>query len=132
MGRKLQTWDYLFGQISGILETHRIEVDLRDHGVIWHHHRHGSEKSLQIVGQHRSPCVSWIHRDIDGAGVDQLDLIPVKRESGRFHLDRILNRDHLLRNHRQDLQVNSIKFIKTAPGSRWSQSFEKFAHSLEI
>ena len=49
-----------------------------------------------------------------------------------LHALSILNRDKLLRNDRQHLNVDTVELIKTTPGARLSQTGEESTHDLVI
>jgi len=53
----------LLGQLLILLETFRHKNNLANGVEVRSHHSHRSEKSLQIVGQFRTSCVSRIHSD---------------------------------------------------------------------
>ena len=118
--------------------------------VVGHHHRHGSEEGLQVIGQFGTTCVSRVHRDESRRGRIQLDLstlehepLQLKRKAtspphttgqivtwpkshtclkiGNLKSDLlslcVSDGQQLLRNDRQDLDVNSVELVEAAPGS---------------
>jgi hypothetical protein len=78
---KLVELDHFLGQGAGIDETFSKEHDLSDKSVVGDHHRNGSEKYFQVVGQFSSPSITRIHSDEYAAGWDQRNNVVLEKES---------------------------------------------------
>ena len=74
----------LFGQRFGVGEAERKQGNLGDERVVGHHHGHGSEQGLQVVGQFGAAGIAGIHCDEDGAGLLQGDFDALENEPFRL------------------------------------------------
>ena len=53
----------LDGQRGCFLVSARHQLDLRDHGVVGHHHGDGAEEDLEVVRKLAPAGVAGVHRD---------------------------------------------------------------------
>src|SRR6185312_15409028 len=118
----------LAGQVSCLNEAKRVQRDLCNQVVVWNHHGNCSKQGLQVVWQLRSACIAWIHRDKDSTLVLQFQGSAFKIELPEIHRNSPLDRQDLLRNHRQHLEVDTVELVKACPRTRGCQPFEELAH----
>lgn len=119
--------DDLHGQRPAVVEAVRVQSVFRDERVIGHHHRHRAEERLQVVRQLGAAGVARIHRDEDRAGGIEVDLGALEDHLLGAGVDRALNREYLLRDDRQDLQVDAIELVEAGPGAARGEALEELA-----
>jgi hypothetical protein len=67
--------DYLFGERFCVVETKGHQRYFCDHGLVWHHHCHGTEQHLEIIGQLRATCLPRVHRNEAVTGLLQHKIV---------------------------------------------------------
>merc|ERR1712106_1211083 len=99
------------------MEAVRVERNLGNQCIIGHHHCNSTEEYLQVIGQLRTPRITWVHCYGDKAVWIQRQLCSF--EVKRFHisLDGALNAKHLLSNNRQHFQLDTVELVKAGPGT---------------
>ncbi len=87
LGAELVDGDDFDGEGARVHEAAGVEGDLADQAVVGHHHGHGAEEYLQVVGQLGAAGVSGIHCDAHVALGVEWELCALEVESGHFVLD---------------------------------------------
>ena len=77
----------LHRQGTSVNEPTRIQDNLGDHGIVWHHHGHRAEEGLKVVREFRSAGIPGVHSDEHTARGVQFDLRPLEQKSGRTRGD---------------------------------------------
>ena len=109
--------DGLLGEDAGALEALRLKHDLGDEGQVRHHHSHGAEQRLQVVGELRTPGVAGVHGDEDTAVPVATDLGLHEHEPRLAGLDGGHDGQDLLRHHAQHLDLDTVELIEAAPAT---------------
>ena len=92
----------------------------------------GRSRYLEVVRQFLSAGVPWVHRDEDGAGRVQHQLRSVELEPRDALVDGDLDALDLLRDHRQDFQLNAVELIEARPRARLRETLEELSHRLVV
>jgi hypothetical protein len=113
------------------------EDDLRNEGRVGHHHGDWSEHALEIVRQLSTACIPWVHGDEQPCGPEEADLCAFKDEATRDILRaegrlRGEDRQDLLRNDREHLNVDTIELVEASPCSCLSKTTEHTTKRLEV
>jgi len=87
---------------------------------------------LEVVRQFLSAGVPWVHRDEDGTGRVQHQLRSVELEPRDALVDGDLDALDLLRDHRQDFQLNAVELIEARPRARLRETLEELSHRLVV
>lgn len=87
------------GRQAYLLVATGVEHDLSNHGIVWDHHGHSTEQSLEVVWQLRAAGIAGIHGDEDIAAGPQRKLAAFKDEALHLGLHRHLDFQHLLCHH---------------------------------
>mmetsp|Transcript_13243 Transcript_13243/g.37392 ORF Transcript_13243/g.37392 Transcript_13243/m.37392 type:complete len:381 (+) Transcript_13243:7435-8577(+) len=106
----------------------RVQNDLRDKGVVGNHHCHITEQCLEVVRELRAASISRVHGDEDIDCDFELQLHTLKNELLGVGGDRPLDGEHLLCDHREDLELNAIELIKAGPSSTGREALEELPH----
>eukprot|EP00955_Chlamydomonas_euryale_P036898 350585-Chlamydomonas_euryale.AAC.2 len=85
---------------------------------------------LEVFRQLCPPGVARVHRDEHAARVAQRDLAALKRKELGTGLERVLDREQLLRDDRQHLDVDAVELVKARPRAALRQTTEELAHEL--
>lgn len=85
--------------VACLLVATRVQHDLSNHGIVWHHHGHCPEQGFQVVWQLRAASIARVHGDEDIAGGAQRQLTPLEHEALHLGLDRHLDFQNLLGHH---------------------------------
>ena len=109
-------------------EAVRHERDLADHRVVGHHHRARPEERLQVVGELGAAGVPRVHRDVHRARRVELEVGALEDESVDAGGDRALDRQNLVRDHRQHLEVDAVELVEARPRARGGEPLEELAH----
>mmetsp|Transcript_1346 Transcript_1346/g.3903 ORF Transcript_1346/g.3903 Transcript_1346/m.3903 type:complete len:212 (+) Transcript_1346:7788-8423(+) len=128
LGAQPEACHRLHCQEFGIPESEGVQNNLADERVVWDHHGARPEQCLQVVRQLGTARISRIHGDVDSASGNQLQLGPLEHEIILPRPDRPRDGGHLLRDHRQDLEVDAVELVEAAPRARRRESLEKLAH----
>jgi len=88
--------------------------------------------NLEIVGQLLSAGVSGIHRDEDCTGRVDHQLRSFEVEARHALIDGDLDALDLLRDDRQNLQLNAVELVEARPGAGLRQTLEELAHRLVV
>ena len=128
LGAELVALHDLRGAVAGLEVTERVEDDLADHGVVRDHHRDGSEERLEVIGELGATRVTGVHGDGTPGAVLEANLGTLEDEAGHPRGDRALDVEHLLRHHREHLEVDAVKLIEARPRTRRRKTLEKLAH----
>ena len=102
-------------------EAFSVEDDLGNHGRVWHNHSNGSEHALEVIRQLCAPGIAWVHGDEDATLLVEVNLAALKDKPLGQVSQGLQDGEDLLRHHRQHLNVDAVKLVKTAPGSRLEQ-----------
>lgn len=78
---ELHDGDHLLGKRPGSAEALAEHQDLRDEREVGHHHAHGAQQRLEVVGQLAAPRVARVHRHIDRACGDEPDVLAQEDEA---------------------------------------------------
>ena len=128
LGAQLVGGHQLARQVAGLQVAGGVEHDLRDHGVVGHHHGDGAEQRLQVVGQLGAAGVAGVHRDVHVALRVQVQLRVLEHEALHLGHDGQLDGQNLLRHDRQHLQVDAVELVEAGPGAGGGQALEELAH----
>eukprot|EP00965_Chrysotila_dentata_P026049 863782-Pleurochrysis_carterae.AAC.1 len=106
----------------------REEKYLANHRVVRYHHGHCAEERLEVVRQVGAAGVAWVHRDERVA--HGLERQRRALELELFHLCRFcaLDRQDLLRNHREHLEIDTVELVEARPRARRRQPLEELGH----
>mmetsp|Transcript_2367 Transcript_2367/g.7837 ORF Transcript_2367/g.7837 Transcript_2367/m.7837 type:complete len:1218 (-) Transcript_2367:3636-7289(-) len=124
--------DHLLRERARVQETLREEHDLGDERVVRHHHRHGPEERLQVVGQLGPACVARVHRDEDAVGRPEPNFAPLEHELVVFGQQRLPDCEQLLGHHRQHLDVDPVELVEAGPAASLCHAREELAHHLVV
>lgn len=124
---KFECCHHLLRQISTFLETKRVEHDLTDKCIVWHHHCHRPKESFQVIRKLSSTCVTGVHSDEDWKGGKHAYVTTLEIAFWRSFCFFSEKNEKLLSDDRQHFNVDTVKLVETAPGACWSQSLEEFA-----
>ena len=105
----------LLRQVLRVYKAEGVQGDFSYHGIIRHHHGHRSEQHLEIIRELLASSVAGVHRDYDVAGGVQTDFLTLEHEFLQIHAYGHLYGQDLLRDHRQDLQLDSIELVEAGP-----------------
>eukprot|EP00965_Chrysotila_dentata_P256125 6212443-Pleurochrysis_carterae.AAC.1 len=120
--RELVELRHLVGQALGLAKALRKEHNLGDEAVVGHHHGHGAEERLEVVGQLGAAGVARVHRDEDAVVGVERNLAALEEEPLRLHLARLLDGQNLLRNHREHLNVDPVELVEASPRAALRQA----------
>jgi len=87
---------------------------------------------LEVVWQFLSAGISRVHGDEDGARRIQHQFGAVKEEPRDALVDCDLDALDLLRDHRQNFQLDTVELIKARPRARLRQTLEELTHRLVV
>ena len=132
LGAQLQHLRDLACHVARTLEAGRIQHDLRDEGVVWHHHGTRPEQGFQVVRQLRPAGVARVHGDEHVAGVQQRDRRALEHEAARAFALGLLDGQDLLRDHRQHLQLDAVELIEAGPGTGCCEALEELRHGQVV
>lgn len=124
--------DDLSGEHTSGREADREENDLSDESIIGDHHSDGSKERLEIVGQLDSARVRRIHGDEEAARVVQANLAAFEHEPRCELVFGALDREYLLSDHREHLDVDAVELVETTPRARLSQTRKEFTQHLKF
>ena len=124
--------DELARHVASLEVAERVEDDLADHGVVGDHHRDVAEERLEVIRELGTTGVARVHGDEDVGGVDNPKLHTLEDEPVQLCRDRALNAQHLLRHHREHLELDAVELVEARPRARRRQTFEKLPHRLIV
>ena len=127
LGAQLVDGDDLDREGARVHEAARVQRDLANERVVWHHHGHGAEEHLEIVGQLGAARVAGVHRYAHVAVGVEVELGALEYERVHFGLDGAHNAQYLLGHHREHLQVDAVELVEACPSACRRQTFEKLA-----
>ena len=114
-GAELKRRDHLPRQRPSVFEAKGHQRNLADERVIGNHHRAGAEQSLEVIGELGAPGVARVHRDKNAAPRVEVELGVFEYEPLLLLLDGNLNRQNLLRDDREHLEVDSVELVEARP-----------------
>mmetsp|Transcript_23335 Transcript_23335/g.80944 ORF Transcript_23335/g.80944 Transcript_23335/m.80944 type:complete len:278 (+) Transcript_23335:1712-2545(+) len=124
--------DDLHGHGLCVGVAHGVQDDLADHGVVGDHHGHGTKEHLQVVRELGAASVTGVHRDERAARHLQRQVGALEHESLRSARLGLLDGQNLLRDDRQHLELDAIKFVEAGPRARRRQALEELAHGAVV
>jgi hypothetical protein len=86
------------------------------------------EERLEVVGQLGAAGIAGVHRDEDAVVGVEGDVTPLKDEAVDFHLACLHDGQHLLRDHREHLDVDAVELVEARPCARLGEAREEAAH----
>ena len=125
LGGELQREGRLQANALGVAVAERVEPDLRDEGIVRHHHGAGPEEGLEVVGELRAPRVAGVHGDVHGARGDEPDLRVLEDELVRAAPDRDGDLLDLLGHDREHLEGDAVELVEAAPAARGGEALEE-------
>ena len=132
LGGELVQLDHLARQVFRGLEALGEEHHLGDERVVGDHHGHRPEQRLEVVGQLRAPRVAGVHGDEHRERMHELHLAALEDELRDPTFHGVLNRQELLRHHREHLDVDAVELVEARPRAALRQTGEELAHELVI
>ena len=132
LGGELVQLDHLARQVFRGLEALGEEHHLSHQRVVGDHHGHRPEQRLEVVGQLRAPRVAGVHGDEHRERVHELHLAALEDELRDPAFHGVLNRQELLRHHREHLDVDAVELVEARPRAALRQAGEELAHELVI
>ncbi len=76
--------------------------------------------------------LTWVHCYEDTAGPDEHDFSPLKHEPLRAGRQGTQDRENLLGDHGQHLNVDTVELVKATPGSSLKQTAPQYLKSTSI
>ena len=128
LGAELVRLHDLLRKGAGDREAEGHERDLADEAVVGDHHRDRAEEHLEVVGQLGAAGVARVHRDEDRVGRVDREVSPFEDEALHARGDRALDREHLLRDDREHLEVDAVELVEARPRARGGDALEKLGH----
>ena len=118
----------LDGERSRLKVPARVQENLGDEGVVWNHHRHGSEERLEVIRQLGATGVARVHGDEHVARASKGKARSLEIEHRR--LGRLGSGDceNLLRDDGEHLEVDAVELVEARPRARRREALKKLSH----
>ena len=128
LGAQLERGDHLLRQRPRVLEPEGHHRNLSDEGVVRDHHRARAEERLEVIGELGPPGVAGVHGDEHATPVVEVELGVLEDEPLLLLLDGDLNRENLLRDDGEHLEVDAVELVEARPRAAGRQAFEELGH----